>query len=133
MASNLKIRTQEAIDALRSNVDGCTLAMLVDGETGLVLCKTSDTVVSQDQLDDLATAASTDLNGPLAIALSDNASSTDLLTGMRIGKESTIVALRASQPGQDALICQFDSPPNQSNLSAAARTVFDLTTEGEAA
>lgn len=133
MASNLKQRTQEAIDALQSGVDGCTLAMLIDGETGLVLSKTSDTVVPQDQLDELATTLSHDLNGPLATAFSADASSADLLTGVRIGKDSIVVALRKSQSGQDALICQFNTHPNRSDLSAAANAVFDLTTEGEAA
>jgi len=59
MASDLRVKTQNAIDALREANKNCSLAMLIDGDTGLVLCKSSQSVIPQDELDELAASTQT--------------------------------------------------------------------------
>jgi len=133
MASELRIKTQEAVDNVRDLVDGCDLAMLIDRETGLVLCKSSQGTVPQDQLDKLAGSAQTELNGTLATALTNSASEGDVLSSFNVGKDKVIVVLKSQGLSEDALVCQFTKLPNRSDLQDAAEAIFTLSTEVEAA
>ncbi len=133
MASELRQKIQEAADKLRDRVDGCDLVILIDPETNLVLCKSSEKPVSQDQLDRLADSALVELDGPLASALTSNAAGKDSLTSFNIGKQSILAVIKSQGSTEDMLVCQFKTMPNRSDLRDAAGQIFNLSTDVEAA
>jgi len=132
MASELRKKTQEAIDTVRETFGGCELAMLIDCETSLVLVKSSQSSVPQDQLDRLAVSAQSDLEGNLATALTNSANEGDILSAVNVEKDKIVAMLRL-QGSDDALVCQFANLPNRTDLQDAAKQIFDLSIEGEAA
>lgn len=133
MASELRQKTQEAVDKLRERINGCNLAILIDPETNLVLCKSSEKSVSQDQLDLLADSAQLEVKGALASALKNNAADEDLLTAFNIGKHTIVAVIKSLGKNEDMLVCQFKIMPNRSDLRDAAEYVFNLSTDVEAA
>jgi len=133
MASELRKKTQTAIDALRESNETCSLALLIDGDTGLVLCKSSDAVIPQNKLDDLATGAQDQRKNSLALAMTESASNPDLMSWIQIEKDSITAVIRRGQDSDDALICQFKDMPDRTALLNSARTIFDLATDAEAA
>ena len=133
MASKLREKTQAAVDKLRNDVEGCDLAILVDPETNLVLCKSSGKSISQDQLDRLADSARLDLEGALAKALVTDAADGDLLAAYNIEKNTVVAVLNSQGSSDDVLVCQFANMPDRSDLHAAAELVFNLSTDVEAA
>jgi len=133
MASELRKKTQTAIDALRDANDACSLAMLIDGDTGLVLCKSSDSVVPQNELDELASGAQDQRNNSLAAAMIEESTNASLLSWVQIEKDSITAVISPAQDNDDRLICLFNAMPDRSTLLGSARTIFDLTTDVEAA
>ncbi len=133
MASELRKKTQTAIDALRDANDACSLAMLIDGDTGLVLCKSSDSVVPQNELDELASGAQDQRNNSLAAAMIEESTNASLLSWVQIEKDSITAVISPAQGNDDRLICLFNAMPDRSTLLGSARTIFDLTTDVEAA
>ena len=133
MASELRIKTQAAIDALREANTACSLALLIDGDTGLVLCKSSDAVVSQNELDELATAAQTRRKSPLTDGITEVSKEPKFLSSFQIEKDSITTVISPVQNSDDALICQFDKMPNRATLLDSARAIFNLTNDAEAA
>lgn len=133
MASNLREKTQTAVDDLRGSVEGCNLAMLIDPETGLVLCKSSDAAVSQDRLNSVASSAQSALRSSLLNAKGDVSPTATLVSVSQIGKTATTVTLQPIPSHDEALVCRFDGTPDQDALSAAARSVFSITSGTEAA
>lgn len=133
MASELRQKIQEAVDELRDHFEGCDLVILIDPETNLVLCKSSEKPVSQDQLDKLADSALAELDDPLASALTSNAAAEASLTSFNIGKQSILAVIKSQGSAEDMLVCQFKTMPNRSDLRNAAEQVFNLSNDVEAA
>ena len=133
MASELRIKTQNAIDALREANNACSLAMLIDGDTGLVLCKSSETVIPQNQLDELATGSQDKRKNALALALIEASSNSEYLSWIQIEKDTITTVISPAQESEDTLICQFSDMPDRAALLTSARTIFDLTSVSEAA
>lgn len=133
MASELRIKTQTALDALRDANDTCSLALLIDGDTGLVLCKSSDAVVPQNELDELATNARGQRKNALTKAIVEVSTDPDFLSSIQIEKDSITAVINPVQNSDDALICQFDRMPDRATLLDSVRAIFDLTSDVEAA
>jgi len=133
MASELRQKIQTAIDKLRTENSSCSLALLIDGDTGLVLCKSSDAIVPQNALDALAENAQAKHKNSLVDAMTEASSESKLSSWVQVEKESVTAIIRPTQESDDALICQFDTMPDRSALFGSAREVFDLTTDAEAA
>jgi hypothetical protein len=133
MASDLRKKTQEAMDVLRDDVDSCQMAMLIDRDTGLVLAKSSASVVPQNKLDQLANSAQTELAGPLLNALTVETKGDEIVTALYVGKDEVIAVVKSLRSNDDALVCQFTAMPNRSALTDAATAVFSITTQAEAA
>lgn len=133
MASELKRKTQEAIEGLRERVSGCDLAMLVDRETGLVLSKSCETTVSQNHLETLANTARADLDSMLSSSVIDLGENAALLSTSRIGKAGVTVVLRSVLSEDEALVCRFAAMPDRADLSLAANAVFEISLDAEAA
>lgn len=132
-SSDLRKKTQQAVDGLRSGIEGCTLVMLIDQETGLVLCQSSAAAVSQDRLDAVATDGQTALRSSLLKAKDELSPDATLVSVSKIGKSDMTITLQPIPASDEALVCRFDTAPNRTDLSAAARTVFAVTSETEAA
>lgn len=135
MTSNLKQKTQEAIDTMRELVDGCDLVMLVDRETGLILSKSSAKPLAQNHLEQIAATALADLRDPLAAAVPGQQGAAGLVALTRMHKDDIVVALRTSNDNQseDALVCQFTDKPDRRDMIDAAGDVFALSASAEAA
>lgn len=132
MASELREKTQKAIDALREANSTCSLAMLVDGDTGLVLCKSSDAVVPQNELDELASGAQQQRGNALHSAMIDTTTDASLFSWTQVTKESITTAITSVGSGDETLICQFESAPDRPTLHKSASAVFDLSSDAEA-
>lgn len=133
MASELRVKTQNAIDELRNANEACSLALLIDGDTGLVLCKSSDATVSQNELDDLAADAQKQRKDSLLKSMTEASAKPSFLSSIQIEKKSITAVMAPAAGGDDTLICQFDSMPDRTALFNSARAIFDLTNDAEAA
>jgi hypothetical protein len=133
MASELKRKTQEAIEGLRERVSDCDLAMLVDRETGLILSKSTETTVSQNLLETIANTARGDLDSMLSNSVSDLSENAALLSVSRVEKSGVTVVFRSLLSADEALVCRFTSPPDRAELSISANAVFEVSLETEAA
>jgi len=133
MASDLRKKTQEAMDLLRESVAGCQLALLIDRETGLALCKSTVNVVPQNRLEQLSAAAQRELAGSLIAALPQQGTEDGILTALYVGKDEVVAVLKSLRSEDDALVCQFTDLPNRSDLIDAAEAVFSVSVEAEAA
>ncbi len=133
MASDLRVKTQNAIDALREANKNCSLAMLIDGDTGLVLCKSSQSVIPQDELDELAASTQTQRGNLIASAMVDMSSKARSMSWSQFDKTAVTTVVSSVGANQDTLVCRFDSAPDRSALFESAQTIFDLTSDAEAA
>ena len=133
MASELRKKTQDAIDGMREDVAGCELAMLIDRDTGLVLAKSSEKAVPQNRLDQLSASARTELSGSLVTALSDLTSDGDIFTALYVGKKEVVAVVSSVNHREDALVCEFSDIPVRADLLKAASTVFNISDAAEAA
>jgi len=107
--------------------------MLIDGETGLVLCKSSETVIPQNELDELATITQEQQSNPIASAMLGIAPKAHLLSRTQIEKTTVTTVISSIGGNEDMLVCQFDSSPERSTLNASAQKIFDLASDAEAA
>lgn len=133
MASDLRKKTQDAIDALCDSNEGCELAMLIDGETGLVLCKSSDAAVPQNKLEDMAANAQSERKSALVSAMIASSDNANLLSSVRMKNDAVTAVVTPAGENDDSLVCQFNAMPNRLALFDSARAVFDLTSEAEVA
>ena len=98
----------EALDTLRSEVPGCTLAAFADLSSRLVLSSSAASKPMQDELDKLSSAAAEALDGALAdgttsIWQKDGAEKPD--TAMLITGQEARVFLRSPDNAAEALAC----------------------------
>ena len=98
----------EALDTLRSEVSGCTLAAFADLSSRLVLSSSAASKPMQDELDKLSSAAAEALDGALAdgttsIWQKDGAEKPD--TAMLITGQEARVFLRSPENAAEALAC----------------------------
>ena len=63
---NLRKKTREAIDSLHERLKECQIAMLIDQETGLVLCKSAASPSSQTLVEQVANDALAELRSQSA-------------------------------------------------------------------
>jgi len=131
--SNLRTKTQDMVDALHERLKDCRLAMLIDQETGLVLCKSSASPGSQNQIEQIAEEALAEIRASSATGFRASASLPELLLITRIRKADVLVFLQDLCRGEDALVCQFNSQPNRTYLMEVASEIFGLPTIMEVA
>ena len=98
----------EALDTLRSEVSGCTLAAFADLSSRLVLSSSAASKPMQDELDKLSSAAAEALDGALADGTAslwqkDGAEKPD--TSMLITGQEARVFLRSPENAAEALAC----------------------------
>lgn len=98
----------EALDTLRSEVSGCTLAAFADLSSRLVLSSSAASKPMQDELDKLSTAAAEALDGALADGTAsvwneDGTEKPD--TAMMITGQEARVFLRSPDNVAEALVC----------------------------
>ncbi len=122
MASESRQKTQDAVNALRDSIENCDLAMLIDSDTGLVLCIDSETTLPHDVLERIADTAKVDAGSPLAKAMADDGAP---LSVSKIDADGWTVALKASA-GDEFLVCRCATAPDRTALDAAAQVVFDV-------
>jgi len=133
MLAELRKKTQETIDTMRELVDGCQLVMLVDQETGLVLCQSAAVSVSYDQLEYLAEGARKYLKSALVTALSGIDKDTECLVVTRFGASGVTAVIQNLECRDEVLVCQCESMPSRTDLMDAANEVFELSSTAEAA
>ena len=133
MAPDLKQKMQIAIDDLRATNESCSLALLVDGDTGLVLCKSSDAIVPQEKLDELATSARDRRKNLLTIAMIESSSNPDFMSWVQVHKDAITAVVSPANDYDDALICQFSDMPSRSVLLDTARDALTMINDAEAA
>jgi len=133
MASELRIKMQDAVGGLRESVPGCDLAVLIDPATGLVLCQSSETQVSQDRLDAVARDGKRALDNGLVNAHADIAPDATLVSVMDIGRTGSTVTLVAVPSREEALVCRFSDVPDDAGMTEEAKKVFAIVAGPEAA
>lgn len=133
MASERRKEIQSAVADLRGNIEGCSLAMLIDSETGLVLCNSSDTVISQDRLEAIANTGRADLQSPTVSAMLALTKSDGPVSNTNIEEDAITVAIQVTTKSETTAICVFDEAPNPEELIDRSRVVFAITETMEVA
>lgn len=133
MASNTRQQIQDRIDHLASLVDECHCVVLVDWQTGLILCRDTDATIPQDALDALAADGLEALQSPFmssVIALSDSLSTVSCTrhtaTGITFGIQSREI-------GAEAIICAGKNINDRVSLERDAQELLTFLAKAEAA
>jgi len=130
---NLRKKTREMIDALHARLKDCQLAMLIDQETGLVLCKSAASPSSQTMVEQIATDALAELKLQSARSFHKSADEPELLSVTRVAKSAVTVIVQDLKSNDDALVLVFKKQPNRAYLMEVAAEIFQLPTSMEAA
>ena len=130
---NLRKRTREAIDALHERLKDCQFAMLIDQDTGLVLCKSAATPSSQTLIEQIATDALAELQLQSAQSFRGSVDGPELLSITRVAKSAVTVIVQDLKSKEDALVLVFKKQPNRAYLMEIAAEIFELPTSMEAA
>ena len=99
----------EALDALRSQMSGCSLVAFADLNSKLVLCTSSATRLPQEELDHLSQTAHLVLEGAVAEGAAsvwaETAAGAPAGTAMLLSESEARVFLRAEGDSSEALVC----------------------------
>lgn len=99
----------DALDAMRSELQGCTLVAFTDLSSNLVLCASSAARPAQEELDGLARAAQAALDGTLAEGAAQvwqaKSAQAKADTAMLLSESEARIFLRAPGESVEALVC----------------------------
>ena len=129
----LRKKTRDAIDALHGRLKECQLAMLIDQETGLVLCKSSASPTSQTKVEQIAADALSEINVPSAVSFQKSVEAPELVSITRLQQSLVMVIIQDLRKKEDALVCLFKKQPNRAYLMEVASEIFNLPSTMEAA
>ena len=116
MTKDQRQRIAEALDALHGLLDGCRIAALVDGGSGLVLATSAATDATQDALDALAAEA---------MALRGAAPAGDGLLTVIEARDGETLGMAGRLPDAEEIVaCRIDGTPGWADLAALAEDVL---------
>lgn len=99
----------EALDALRSQISGCSLVAFTDLKSKLVLCTSTAARLPQEELDQLSQTAHLVLDGAVAEGAasvwSEGAGGNSAGTAMLLSASEARIFLRAQGDSSEALVC----------------------------
>jgi len=130
---NLRKKTREAIDSLHERLKECQIAMLIDQETGLVLCKSAASPSSQTLVEQVANDALAELRSQSAQSFHASVDEPQLLSLTRVAKTAVTVIIQDLRSEEDALVLVFNKQPNRAYLMDVAAEIFELPISMEAA
>ena len=130
---NLRTKTRELIDALHERLKDCQFAMLIDQETGLVLCKSAASPSSQTLIEQIAGDALVELRLRSAQSFHASVDEPELISITRVAKSAVTVIVQDLKSQEDALVLVFKKQPNRAYLMEVAAEIFELPQSMEAA
>lgn len=112
-------RIQAGLDRVCTDSGGCSLAMLADVRTGLVLRRAGSAGLTQEAFDSAAAAAGRLIASPLAATLRDFAAATRLEATAFL-PDGDVAVLHDSTAPDEALVCRYETGADRQ----PARSVF---------
>lgn len=113
-------RIQAGLERVCTDSGGCSLAMLADLRTGLVLRRAGSATLTQETYDSTAAAAGRLISSVLAATLRDFAAATRLEATAFL-PEGDVAVLHDSTAPDEALVCRYETGADRQ----PARSVFD--------
>lgn len=128
------MNVMEALDALREDVPGCSVAAFTDLSSRVVLCASAATRPGQEELDALSEAAALCLDGALAEGArpvwAEAAPDAAAGAAMLISDAGLRVALRAPGNATEALVCLCAPGTDPDRVVGRARAALDRIQAG---
>ena len=119
----------EALDAMRSDIPGCSLLAFTDLGSRLVLCTSAASKPAQEDLDKLSELAQMMLSGPVSEgalpALAGEGGDVLVGSAMLMSDGDVKVFLRASAEAQEALVCVCAPETDLAKVVDCGRSTLD--------